>query len=328
MASVDVVIPCYQHGRFLGDCVASVLSQGIDSLRILIIDNASTDDSAAVARQLAAEDPRVEAVVRPVNLGPHASFNEGVDWARNDYLMILCSDDLLAPGSLPQMVSAMEQAPDASFAYGLDVHWAEGEPRPCLLSGGAKAAWRVRDGSDFILERCRNPERYIAAGMVLTRTAAHKAAGHYRAELPHTDDLELLLRLALLGRVADSPAVVGIKRMHGHNRTHDYLAERTRDLVERLAALESFFSREGRTLADAERLMRLGRRSIAERAYWCGIKDLARGRRSALALLRLAVRLDPVLAIVPPLNYLRRMDRTFAEILRDLPWPWRRVSKA
>ncbi len=328
MASVDVVIPCYEHGRFLRDCVDSVLGQGVPELRILIIDNASSDDSPAIARRLAAEDARIELVLRDVNLGPHASFNEGVDWARGDYFMILCSDDLLAPRSLQPMISALQRTPDASFAYGRDIHWAEGEPRPFPTLSGDTAGWRVRDGRSFIRERCRHPERYIAAGMVLTRTAAHKAAGHYRVELPHTDDLELLLRLAGLGKVVDTTAVLGIKRMHAKNRTHDYLAERTRDLVERLAALESFFNNEGSAIPDAGPLLRLGRRSIAQRAYWCGVKDLARGRRSAWRLLRLAVRLDPRVAIVPPVNYLVRMDRTFAEVFEDLLWSRHRAKKA
>src|SRR4051794_15159199 len=54
MASIDVVIPCYQYGRYLRDCVRSVLDQDVEQLRVLIIDNASTDGSAEIARQLAA----------------------------------------------------------------------------------------------------------------------------------------------------------------------------------------------------------------------------------------------------------------------------------
>ncbi|ASY72464.1 glycosyl hydrolase [Sinorhizobium fredii USDA 205] len=313
MASVDIVIPCYQHGHFLRDCVDSVLGQQVNDLRILIIDNASTDSSPQVARELAARHKRIEIVLRARNLGHHASFNEGVDWAKADYFMVLCSDDLLAPGSLARMVSVMEQHPQTSFAYGADVHWHEGEPFPGQSDVSPPAPWRVRDGTDFIVERCRNPEAYIAAGMVLARTSAHKAAGHYRTDLPHTDDFEMLLRLARLGSVAHTPAVLGVKRMHSQNRTHDFLAERTRDLVERVAALDSFFSREGHAMADADRLLRLGRRSIAERAYWCGVKDLTRGRASAIALFRLAVRLDPRVALIPPFRYLFRMDRSLLE---------------
>jgi glycosyltransferase involved in cell wall biosynthesis len=316
MASVDVVIPCYQHGHFLRSCVDSVLCQNVEKLRILIIDNASTDDSSEVARQLAGRDNRIEIVLRSINLGPHASFNEGVDWACADYLMILCSDDLLVPGSLPRMLSIMEQHPDISFAYGSDVHWHDGEALPQPARVRSAGQWRVRDGKAFIVERCRNPERYIAAGMVLARTSAHKTAGHYRTELPHTDDFEMLLRLALLGRVADTQDIVGIKRMHGHNRTQDFLVERTSDLEERLAALQSFFSHEGDDMADARALLRLGRRGIAERAYWCGIKDLTHRQRSALGLLWLALRIDPKMAVLPPFGYLSRMDRTLLESVR------------
>jgi hypothetical protein len=143
--------------------------------------------------------------------------------------------------------------------------------------------------------------------MVLVRTSMQKAAGYYRPELPHTDDFEMLLRLACRGAVAFTPAVQGIKRIHGTNRTEDFLTERTRDLVERLAALDSFFRREGQVLPNAERLRRLGRRSISERAYWCGVKDLMRGRKSAAELLKLAVRLDPSVVLIPPLNYLLRV---------------------
>lgn len=313
MASVDVAIPCYQHGRFLRDCVESVLQQGVEEIRVFIIDNASTDDSAEIARQLAREDARVQVAVHPRNLGPHASFNEGVDMASADYFMVLCADDLLTPGSLTRAISIMERHPELSFAYGTDIHWHGGPTPPS--TGDTTPSWHTRSGSDFIRQCCRNPERYIAAGMVLVRTSMQKAAGHYRTELPHTDDFEMLLRLACHGPVAFTPAVQGIKRIHGSNRTEDYLAERTRDLLERLAAIDSFFAREGRVLPNAERLRRMGRRSISERAYWCGVKDLVRGRKSAAELLKLAVKLDPSVALVPPLNYLLRVR----SIYRDNP---------
>ena len=318
MASVDIAIPCYQYGRYLRQCVESVLAQGIPDVRIRIIDNASTDDSVAVARQLAREDARIDVVARATNLGPHASFNEGVDWARADYFMVLCADDLLTPGALLRAVAAMEEHPEASFAHGADVHLSDDDDVPAVAPGAEDAPWLISTGRQFIEERCRNPERYIAAGMVLVRTSAQRRAGHYRPQLPHTDDFEMLLRLACLGSVACTPAVQGIKRIHGSNRTNDYLAERTRDLSERLAALESFFANEGRGLVDAERLHRLGKRSLAERAYWCGVKDLVRGRRSGAELLRLAFRLAPATAVVPPLNYLLRLDKPFSYVGRVL----------
>src|SRR4051812_9333148 len=58
--SVDVIVPCYNYGRFLGDCIGSVLAQQGCDVRILIIDDASTDNSLEIARALSAADPRVQ----------------------------------------------------------------------------------------------------------------------------------------------------------------------------------------------------------------------------------------------------------------------------
>src|SRR5215470_6327097 len=87
MSSVSVVIPCYKYGHFLEDVIGSVLDdqEGVD-VRVLIIDDASTDDSAEVARKIAARDPRVEVIVHETNKGNIATFNEGLlDWADGDY---------------------------------------------------------------------------------------------------------------------------------------------------------------------------------------------------------------------------------------------------
>ena len=121
--SVDVVIPCYQYGRFLRECVTSVLTEGIQDLRVLIIDNASTDNSVEVAQQLACRGPREELVARRRNLVPHASFNEGIDWARSDYFMILCADHLLSPRCLAAPSRSWSSMPAVGFAHGRPV-WA------------------------------------------------------------------------------------------------------------------------------------------------------------------------------------------------------------
>ena len=111
-------MPCYQYGRFLRECVDSILSQGIGDIRVLIIDNASTDNSLEVARQLAAEDGRIEILARPCNLGPHASWNEGIDWAKSDYLVILAADDLLADGAIARAVSVLNIASECESFHG------------------------------------------------------------------------------------------------------------------------------------------------------------------------------------------------------------------
>src|ERR1700687_2697309 len=78
--SIGIVVPCYNYGRYLQDCVASVLCQrGVD-VRVLIIDDASTDNSASVAAAVAATDPRVEFRRHVVNQGHIQTYNEGLQW--------------------------------------------------------------------------------------------------------------------------------------------------------------------------------------------------------------------------------------------------------
>src|ERR1700747_2325541 len=118
MPIVDVLVPNYQYGRYLPECISSILDQGVRDLRILIIDNASTDDSVDIARELATKDSRIELRTRPKNLGFQASVNEGIDWAASEYFMVVCADDLLPAGALPRAIDIMEKHPELSFAYG------------------------------------------------------------------------------------------------------------------------------------------------------------------------------------------------------------------
>src|SRR5687768_3126879 len=120
MSSVDVVIPCYQYARFLRECVGSVLTQDVACSRVLIIDNASSDGSDEIARQLAGEDSRIEVVVHRHNVGATASYNEGIDWASAEYLVLLDADDLLAPGCLARALPFMKAHRNVSFTYGIE----------------------------------------------------------------------------------------------------------------------------------------------------------------------------------------------------------------
>lgn len=317
MPTVDVAIPCYNYGRYLPDCVESVLGQGIAGLRVLIIDNASTDGSVEVARRLTARDGRISLLARAENLGPHASFNAAVDWARGDYFMILCADDMLAPGALARAVAVMQRNPGVVVAYGTERHLHPGQSLPSL--GAEPEDWTIRTGAEFLEMRCRNPEHYIAHGTMLVRTAAQRRAGHYREALRHADDFEMLLRLATLGGVASTGATQGIKRLHPACQTQEYLGRATTDLPELLAALDSFFRHEGAALPGADRLHRLARHALAQRAYWSAVKRLARADRAAAAeLFRFAVRMSPRTAVLPPLGYLLRMDRRPADIWSGL----------
>src|SRR6516165_6226075 len=132
MSSVSVVIPCYKYGHFLEDVVASVLDDqaGVD-VRVLIIDDASPDDSAEMARKIAAREPRVEVAVHEANKGNIATFNEGLlEWADGDYSVLMSADDRLTPGALRRARDLLDACPRVGFVYGHPLHFLHGASLP------------------------------------------------------------------------------------------------------------------------------------------------------------------------------------------------------
>ena len=97
---VSVIITCYNYGRFLPDAVNSALSQEHVEPEIIVVDDASTDDSANVAERLARNDPRVAVIRHDRNTGQVEAFNEGLAAASGEFIVRLDADDLLTPGSL------------------------------------------------------------------------------------------------------------------------------------------------------------------------------------------------------------------------------------
>lgn len=107
--TVSVLIAAYNASRFLRRAVQSALAQTLAPLEVLIVDDASTDDTRVVANALAAENSRVRILTLPVNSGPAAARNVGLNAARGDWVAILDADDAYLPSHLETLVSALVQ---------------------------------------------------------------------------------------------------------------------------------------------------------------------------------------------------------------------------
>jgi glycosyltransferase involved in cell wall biosynthesis len=309
METVDVVVPCYQYGRFLRECVRSVLTQDLPVSRVLIIDNGSSDDSVEVANQLAAEDCRVEVIAHPRNRGATYSFNEGIEWATSKYFLILDADDLLAPGALGRAVSIMESREEISFTCGVELRLPDGRSLPNLLPVN-EAEWNIVTGRDFIKRLCRTPVNVVGANTTIRRTSAQKAVGYYNEALPYTDDLEMWLRLATVGSVATTSSIQAIRRLHPLRMSAAYDGVDLRDFVEREAAFTSFLMSDRAEEFDRLALTSQVRRGLSQHAYWSAISHLYRFQpRAAANLFRYSFHRHPLGTIFPPIGWLLRMDR-------------------
>lgn len=321
---IDVAIPCYQYGHFLRECVYSLVSQRVPGLRILIIDNASTDNSLEVAQQLAAENPAIEVVAHARNLGPHASFNEAVDWAAQKYFLLLCADDLSAPGALARAIAVLEQHPEVVLSYGRAALIDADESISAETFVGGAADWRILSGEQLLARFCRSGICHIAGCTAVVRTETQKQVGYYRPALPHTDDFELWMRFALHGAAAETSATQGIMRDHNACQSAFVRQQHRWDIQHCGDAFESFFAHEGSAMPDARRLLRLARGCLGARAYWSAISHLSRGdAEEALAIFRIALKLRPSSVLLPPVYYLFRRQNVWerlAEVLSEVGW--------
>jgi glycosyltransferase involved in cell wall biosynthesis len=111
MPTVSVCIPTYNHGRFIGDSLSSAMRQTYDDLEIVVIDNASQDDTQEIVARMAADDSRVRYVRHATNVGMIGNMNACIEHSRGTYLKLLCADDVLEPDCVAQMAAVLDQHP-------------------------------------------------------------------------------------------------------------------------------------------------------------------------------------------------------------------------
>jgi len=196
---VTVVVTCFNYGRWLAEAVHSVLAQTFVGFELLIVDDGSTDDSLAVARELAALDSRIRVIAQENSGQPAVPRNRAIEQARGRYVLCLDADDRLSPDVLARTVAVLDADPRAGVAC--YAHQAFGisderhDPGP----------WSV----DALIRRNLH---HCAA---LYRRDAWQAAGGYSLNVRGYEDWDLWLGIAEAGfitRVVHGPLM--------HYRTH------------------------------------------------------------------------------------------------------------
>lgn len=262
-----MVIPCYNYGRYLPAAVGSVLAQGVP-VEVVIVDDASTDDSRRVAQQLAARDERVRVLAHARNTGHIQTYNDGLATVTGDFVALLSADDLVAPGAFRRALSVFTAHPDVALLYGPVEEFTTQAPAP-----GAAQAWgyHVWAGDDWLAQACRLGGAALTSPEAIVRRHVLDAVGGYRADLPHTADMYYWLRSAALGRVArTSGPAQAYYRLHGGNM-HTTRFAGLADLGERRRTLDL------PELALSARRRRAADRAITAEALWAGIEAASDG---------------------------------------------------
>ena len=105
----SIIVPVYNVGSYLDDCVDSVLSQTHSNWEAIFIDDGSTDDSGKILDGYAVKEPRIRVIHRQ-NQGVSAARNAGIDVAKGEYLLFLDADDALVPWALERLVQRITEA--------------------------------------------------------------------------------------------------------------------------------------------------------------------------------------------------------------------------
>jgi|SRR6185312_4813557 len=113
---VSVLMTSFNREKYISTAIESVLKSTYQNFELIIVDDASTDETVGITNKYAAQDNRIQVYVNQKNLGDYPNRNKAASFAKGKYLKYVDSDDYIYPNGLETMVNSLEQFPDAGFA--------------------------------------------------------------------------------------------------------------------------------------------------------------------------------------------------------------------
>jgi glycosyltransferase involved in cell wall biosynthesis len=312
MSNVDVVIPCYNYAHYLEQCVRSVLNQRDVNVRILIVDDKSTDDTPSVCARLAASDARVSYRRNENNLGLVGTANVGImGWASAEYYTLISADDALAPGSLARATQVLSAHPEAGLVIGKAFIINEGS-LPTHFPGEQSATYQIVSGNAF-LRRNFEAGNPAPSSSVVLRTAMQLRLGGYHPAMKHTSDMEMWMRFAIHGPVALIRDVQSFYRWHNSNMTLGF--DLIRDREERIKTCDAVYKAGGDENPYFVQMRAAMKERFAREAYWFACDALESGNNEEMKrCLAFAQQCDPSIG-GKPIAWRFRVKRLLGPVL-------------
>lgn len=124
LPTLSVVVPNYNHAKYLEVSLPAILRQSVQPLEIIVLDDASTDNSLEVIRRFVAQNPIIRLVQNEKNLGVMPNLNKGVELSRGEYVYIASADDEVVPGLFEKSLRLLAQHPQAAYCCAM-AEWRE-----------------------------------------------------------------------------------------------------------------------------------------------------------------------------------------------------------
>ena len=200
--TVNVVIPCYNQGRFLADALASLQAQSYPDWEAIIVDDGSLDDTAAIAARLCRDDGRVRYLAQ-ANGGLSSARNTGIRNCRGAFVQFLDSDDRLDARKFEVHVRVLRDQPETAIVYGNARYFVEGSFGQFNRGPYAKGPshnWIADAWADSrpILNKLVERNLFPVCAPLLRR-AVFDRVGLFNEKLEALEDWEYWLRCAAAG---------------------------------------------------------------------------------------------------------------------------------
>ena len=235
MPQVSVLMPVYNAARYLAEAVESVLAQTFTDFEFVIVDDGSTDRSPAMLDAYAKRDARIKIIRRP-NTGIVGALNDGLRECRGELIARMDADDVSLPERFEKQVAYLREHPDV-VAVGARVVGID--PYGCVLFHSEHKL--AHDEIDA--ELLNGVGWAIVHPAAMLRRDASERVGLYRSQWQWVEDLDLFLRLAEIGKLANLPAELL------HYRQHTESVNRTRSAQQATladACVREAYRRRGR----------------------------------------------------------------------------------
>jgi glycosyltransferase involved in cell wall biosynthesis len=211
MPLVSVVIPSYNHEKFISETIESVLGQDADDLELIIVDDASTDASRHVIQKYAQEDARVRVILHETNCGIAKTMNDGFAIARGKFQGEIASDDVWMKDKLSKQLAVLESNEDCIVWTETEVIDESGRPMGLMDSelGGVLA----RKSGDIFHETLSRP----LSCMTMLYKRANLAGIRYDERLKYMNDWKFCLELAAKYEFCYIEEPLARYRIHANN---------------------------------------------------------------------------------------------------------------
>jgi len=205
---VSVGLPVYNGEQYLGEAVQSICEQTFADFELIISDNASTDRTAEICREMASRDSRIRYMRQPRNIGAARNFDFVARAANGKFLKWTTANDRSDRTMLAKCVDVLQREDDAVLCYG----------RTCLIDGSGNELGLYE--YDLSFQQSRPSERFISVRKRMNMNNAQQglirlqALRQTRLERSYPDgDMVMMAELALYGTFRLLPDVLLYRRM-------------------------------------------------------------------------------------------------------------------